>query len=289
MASIGTGWVDGAWIEAAWVTGAWSNVASATITGTAITGGVTESEIIAGEETIVITLTADTWVAAGATFNAQRQAIIDGLDSDGLEAAGWNAEVRDKEVVTAVVRTSDTVVTVTLTASPDYEVDSDETITVTVPAAALTAGSPLTATPTFDITAEAEAEEAAAGGSWLSPAQVRNLRNLARTADRTRQARWERRQEKQAERLDELRAVYDRVQGNIVASPEAQDIAEAVIDFTGIDKSAPIRHIPQIAEVDFTGLEASAQAVSRLAKALTKMARVRNEEQEAVILLMMAA
>jgi uncharacterized protein (DUF305 family) len=109
--------------------------------------------VVAGGETIVLTLANDTWVAAGATFNAQRQAIIDGLDSAGAEATGWNAEVRDKEVVGAVVRTSDTVVTITLTAAAAYDITADETITATVPAAALvTSAIDVTASPTFTVT-----------------------------------------------------------------------------------------------------------------------------------------
>ena len=164
MASIGTGWVDGAWVEAGWVTGAWSSVATAAVTGTA-SSGLTEAQVVAGGETIIVTLIGDTWVAAGATFNAQRQAIIDGLDSAAAEAAGWNAEVRDKEVVGAVVRTSDTVVTITLTAAAAYDVTADETITVTVPASALvTSVADVTAAPTFDVTAAA-AESAVAPGA----------------------------------------------------------------------------------------------------------------------------
>ena len=81
--------------------------AVAAITGTA-TASITEADIVAGGKTIIITLTNDTWVAAGATFNAIRQDIIDGLDSAQSELLGWNNEVRDKEVVGAVVRDSDT-------------------------------------------------------------------------------------------------------------------------------------------------------------------------------------
>lgn len=109
--------------------------ASAAITGTILTA--TEQQIRDGGLTIIITLTADTWVAAGATFDAQRQNIIDGLDSDGSELLGWNNEVRDAELVTAVVRDSDTQVTITLTAAPNYDITASETVTVTVPASAL--------------------------------------------------------------------------------------------------------------------------------------------------------
>lgn len=127
-----------------------SGTVVATITGTILTAG--EADIQSGGRTIVITLTNDTWVAAGAAFDAQRQNILDGLDSDGSELGGWNNEVRDSELVTAVVRTSDTVVTITLTAAPNYDITASETVTVTVPATALvTSGSAVTGVPTFTI------------------------------------------------------------------------------------------------------------------------------------------
>jgi len=50
-----------------------------------------------------------------------------------------------------VTRTSSTVVTVTLPAFAGYDVTADETITVTIPATAVASGSPIVATPTFDV------------------------------------------------------------------------------------------------------------------------------------------
>lgn len=111
-----------------------------------------ESDITAGGNEIVLTLTGDTWVTAGATFDAQRQNIIDGIDSAQAEATGWDAVVKASEVVTAVVRTSDTVVTITLSAHATYDITATETITVTIPSSALvTSASPVVATPTFTI------------------------------------------------------------------------------------------------------------------------------------------
>lgn len=125
--------------------------ATAAVSGT-ITSA-TEADIVSGGKTIIITLTNATWAASGAAFNAIRQDIIDGLDSSGAEATGWNTVVRDTEPVGSVVRTSDTVVTITLTAHPTYDITADETITVTVPATALVGWAlDVTATPTFDIT-----------------------------------------------------------------------------------------------------------------------------------------
>lgn len=123
------------------------------ITGTAVPTQ-TELDVVTGGKTIILTLAGDTWVTAGAAFDAQRQAIIDGLDSAQSELTGWNNEVRDKEVVTAVARTSSTVVTITLTASASYDITATETITATIPNAALTTGtSDIVGTPAFTVTA----------------------------------------------------------------------------------------------------------------------------------------
>ena len=110
-----------------------------------------ESDIVAGGRTLILTVNKDTWVAAGAPFQGVRQDIIDGLTSAQVEATGWNAEVRDKMSVTEVVRTSDTVVTITLAAQAGYDITADETITATIPASAVVLGGPYVGSPTFDI------------------------------------------------------------------------------------------------------------------------------------------
>jgi hypothetical protein len=126
--------------------------ASAAVTGTT-TPSATEVEIVAGGDTTVITLTNDTWVTAGGTFDGQRQNIIDGCDSAQSELLGWNNVVQGLQGVGGVVRTSDTVVTITWDAFATYSITANETITVTVPGTALTGGSPIVATPTFQVTA----------------------------------------------------------------------------------------------------------------------------------------
>ena len=120
----------------------------AILTGTAVPS-LTETEVVAGGQTIIITLTGDEWVAAGASFDAQRANIIQGLDSAQSETLGWNNQVRDVELVTAVVRTSSTVVTITLTAHILYNITAQETITMTIPSTAVISGAALVATPTF--------------------------------------------------------------------------------------------------------------------------------------------
>jgi hypothetical protein len=116
-------------------------------------GPFTEAQIVAGGQDIVITLTNDTWVGAGAPFNGIRQDIINGLNSAQSEALGWNNVVRALQGVAGVVRTSNTEVTITLDAQATYDITANETITVTVPASAVTSSSAIVASPPFDVIA----------------------------------------------------------------------------------------------------------------------------------------
>lgn len=124
--------------------------ASAALTGTVTTAY--ESDIVAGGKTIILTLTNDTWVASGATFDGQRQNIINGIDSAQSEAAGWDAVVKALQGVAGVVRTSDTVCTITLDAQGTYSITANETITATIPGTALTGAGAVVASPTFVVT-----------------------------------------------------------------------------------------------------------------------------------------
>jgi hypothetical protein len=123
--------------------------ATCTVTGTA--DGASDDDIVNGGKTVILTISNDTWVASGATFNAQRQNIIDGLDAATSPATGWNNVIRDAIDVSTCVRTSDTVVTITLPAAATYDVGADEAITVTVPASALTQS---TSNVTGDVTVD---------------------------------------------------------------------------------------------------------------------------------------
>lgn len=108
------------------------------MTGTAISGGVLESQIVTGSETIILTLTNGTWAASGTVFNALRQSFIDGLVGNHSEAHSWNNDLKAVMAVTTVVRTSNTVVTITTPAAGTYSITStNEIVTVTVPATAV--------------------------------------------------------------------------------------------------------------------------------------------------------
>lgn len=162
-----------AWGASPWATEPWGAEADAAggsiaLTGTATTA--TEADIVAGGKTIVLTLTGDTWVTAGATFDAQRANIIAGLDSAQSELLGWDNVVKALQGVSGVVRTSDTVCTITLDAQATYSITADETITATIPATALTGGVAIVAAPTFDVTEGA--------GVTFNPAWARNANTL---------------------------------------------------------------------------------------------------------------
>ena len=124
---------------------------SAALTGT-ITASVNEADIVTGGKTLIITLTGDTWIAAGAgSFDLQRDEIIAGCDSAQSELLGWDLVPKALQSVDGVVRTSDTVVTITWDAFATYDITAQETITVTVPGTAVVLGNAIVATPTFTV------------------------------------------------------------------------------------------------------------------------------------------
>ena len=140
--------------------------------------------------TIILALTNDTWVAAGGTFNAQRQNIIDGIDSAQSEANGWDAVARPAIPVGNVVRTNATTVTITMPAVPGYNITANETVEATVPASALvTSGIAVIATPTFGITSLIES--AALSGTVTDDTE-QDIRNGGSTIILTlTNAQWE--------------------------------------------------------------------------------------------------
>lgn len=108
---------------------------TATITGT-ITSTINETIIVTGGATLIITLIGANFVT-GTAFDANRQNILNGITSAQSETFGFNNEVRDKESVISVVRTTDQVCTITFSASAGYDITLQEIITVTVPASCL--------------------------------------------------------------------------------------------------------------------------------------------------------
>ena len=121
---------------------------SAALTGTAIANGVLEAAIVIGSETIIITLTGARWHANIGADNPITDALIAGITGDDGGSNGWGDEVAI--LFGTVVRTSDTVVTVTLPAAAAYNVVTDETITVDIPPLCLEKGGDPSGV-TFDI------------------------------------------------------------------------------------------------------------------------------------------
>lgn len=119
--------------------------------GTLVTDFETfERDLVSGGKTIILTLTDVTWAAAGTAFDSIRSDIIAGITSDKSEATGWNA-IRGTIAVTAVARTSDTVVTITLPALGTYNITERETFTFRAPANAISASNTLVAPETADV------------------------------------------------------------------------------------------------------------------------------------------
>ncbi|MEE8208041.1 MAG: LamG-like jellyroll fold domain-containing protein [Nitrosomonadaceae bacterium] len=136
------------------IIGITSAVATAVLTGTA-TATIDEADLVTGGKTIIVTLTGDTFKAAGTGpigSTADTQALIDGFDAASSPTNGWNNEVRDKALTSEVVRTSDTVATWTIGAQAGYDISAQETITGTIPTDVLvTAAGAIIATPTFTV------------------------------------------------------------------------------------------------------------------------------------------
>jgi hypothetical protein len=111
---------------------------TATLSGT-VTDPTNEGDIRNGGRTIILTLSNGSWVS-GASFDAVRQDIIDGLTALSFQANGWEDVIKPLIEVTGVVRTSDTQVTITLPAATTYSPAQDETIRAIIPLTAVGAG-----------------------------------------------------------------------------------------------------------------------------------------------------
>lgn len=117
---------------------------------------VTNSESLSGGTRAIAS---DSWASVAfiirpptaTLFSGVRQGIINGLDSAQSEGTGWDAVVKAGQNVTGVVRTSSTVVTITLDAFGSYDITAQETITATLPATALIDRTSIVASPTFTV------------------------------------------------------------------------------------------------------------------------------------------
>ena len=116
------------------------NNQSASISGTVTTA--TESDIVVGGKTLVISLKNDVWVQDVASNNDKLVALSGGISYSSKSI--WTLSPSD------VVRTSDSVLTITLPPVAGYALDQDQTINVTIPWVPAT---PLLTTSDQEITA----------------------------------------------------------------------------------------------------------------------------------------
>ena len=123
------------------------------------------------------------------------------------------------------------------------------------------------------------AEETAKGG-WLSPEQVRWLRKQLNKRQTPRRNRAKEREE----RLAELTAIYDRIHGLVRQEPGevVTAIRDAVEEYSA-PSDAPI---PPAAAIDWPSLVKSEAALERLAETLLDIERLREEEEETLLLVL---
>lgn len=223
------------WLQNLAIGGA-SAAVSAVVSGS-VSDGALEIEIKQGWQELFIILDGSTWVT-GQDFNDARQSVIDGLDSAGSEATGWNAEVRDKLLPNAVTRISDSVLRILLPVASAYEIAANETITDTVPASAHSDASELTASPTFNITASAQTGITNAGAtqtlSQYEMCERTNFRQLPQTLIRDGYNYRTREKSADPRHPQELiRSVTDKQPGSV--SPELDDVFLANDEVKAVD------------------------------------------------------
>ncbi len=111
--------------------------------------GATDIGVRQGGLVLDLRLQSESWVAP-ASFDAQRQNIIDGIDSNTSIINGWDAVVKTSIDVADIVRISAQIVRIgPLAAFPSYSIPTFETITATIPDSALVGSGALVATPSF--------------------------------------------------------------------------------------------------------------------------------------------
>ncbi|MCF8380516.1 MAG: T9SS type A sorting domain-containing protein [Bacteroidales bacterium] len=117
--------------------------------GGSLTTNNSEGSIRIGGDTLIITLTAETWVDTLGEDNIVTTEFINSMVGDG--SGDW-ATVTTLLDYTNVVRSSDTELKIGFPAVPDYDIYDDEDISVTLPGSALTAGNPIVAGSFLTIT-----------------------------------------------------------------------------------------------------------------------------------------
>jgi hypothetical protein len=108
---------------------------------TATLGGniatASETDIRSGGRTILLTLTDNTWTADSVSNTAKLIALIDGFTT-ATDTTAWNAVKAALKTSGGVVRTSDTLLTITLPAVAGYDIAADQTVNLNIPTTLLT-------------------------------------------------------------------------------------------------------------------------------------------------------
>jgi hypothetical protein len=132
-------------IAAAWKHTEGASTPAAAISGTFVSGMMSSTTLAdATEYTLQITLAGgETWHTDVGADNAKTSGLVSGIVSDcsTCGAKGWNS-LRDAAITHAkVVRTSSTVVTISVPQMSTYETTKDENLTITIPKASTTSDS----------------------------------------------------------------------------------------------------------------------------------------------------
>ena len=129
------------------------NDAVTAILGGTAAGGATETEISTGGETITLTIRNDIWALTLGQDNAISTAFLAGIKGT-LDP--W--VITDLMDYTNIVRTNDTVVTVTLPADIDYALGANEAIRIDIPATSFeNTSAPVSINPAFTVSNQATA------------------------------------------------------------------------------------------------------------------------------------
>ena len=161
-------WVSGYWIQDFWEGDA-PVLTTAITTGTAI--NVPEATIVSTGGTVIITLSDDTFIAAGTGpigTLAQSDAFVQAMLAATSPTNGWNNEVAANLDNTDLVRTSATEATITIPATAAYAPGLTETITPVIQAAILV-------TSVIDVNSSQFQITAASGGLTLVRDVVRDV------------------------------------------------------------------------------------------------------------------
>ncbi len=121
----------------------YSNI-SAALSGTLVSPPVTEADIVAGSETLVITLTNGKWASDIASNATVSKALFDGLTVSPTvstnDTNSWKNKVIANLKTANIKVNSDTEIVITLPAATGYAISADQSIVVNIPSVCIAGG-----------------------------------------------------------------------------------------------------------------------------------------------------